>query len=113
MTLPEKPWGNERPDPSALLSAIEKEGQARQRGRLKIFLGMCPGVGKTYAMLEAGHRELKSGRNLLIGYVETHGRKETDALVVGLPTLPRKQLEHRGVTLTEFDLDAALARKPQ
>ena len=74
---------------------------------------MCPGVGKTYAMLEAARRELAAGRDVVIGYVETHGRKETDALTEGLPQIPRRQLEHRGIALTEFDLDATLARHPQ
>jgi two-component system sensor histidine kinase KdpD len=74
---------------------------------------MCPGVGKTFAMLEAAQREFKSGRDVVIGYVETHGRKETDALVEGLPQVSRLQLQYRGVTLTEMDLDAVLARRPQ
>lgn len=74
---------------------------------------MCPGVGKTYAMLEAAQRELKAGRDIVIGYVETHGRKETDALAAGLQLIPRKTFEHRGITLTEMDLDAVLARHPQ
>src|SRR5256712_1175170 len=74
---------------------------------------MCPGVGKTYAMLEAARRELKAGRDVVIGYVETHGRKETDALAEGLPKVPRRSVEYRGVTLTEMDLDAVLGRKPQ
>jgi len=74
---------------------------------------MSPGVGKTYAMLETARRELAAGRDVVIGYVETHGRKETDALTEGLPQIPRRQLEHRGITLTEFDLDATLARHPQ
>src|SRR5262249_45726955 len=72
----------------------------------------CPGVGKTYAMLEAARRELKAGRDVVIGYVETHGRKETDALAAGLETTPRKHIEYRGVAFTELDLDAVLARKP-
>jgi len=74
---------------------------------------MCPGVGKTYAMLEAARREHKAGRDVVVGFVETHGRKETDALAVGLPTIPRRQIEYRGVKLTEMDLDAVLARRPQ
>ena len=102
-----------RPNPDALLSSIQREEAAQKRGRLKVFLGMSPGVGKTYAMLEAAQRELKAGRDVVIGYVETHGRKETDALTVGLPQIPRRELEHRGIALTEFDLDATLARKPQ
>jgi len=104
---------NDRPNPDALLTSIQREEAARKRGRLKVFLGMCPGVGKTYAMLEAAQRELKSGRDLVIGYVETHGRKETEALAAGLPRIPRKQLQYRGITLDEMDLDAILARKPQ
>src|SRR5262245_57364990 len=74
---------------------------------------MCPGVGKTYAMLEAARREFAAGRDVVVGYVETHGRKETDALAEGLPVIPRKAAEYRGVALTEMDLDAVLARKPQ
>jgi two-component system sensor histidine kinase KdpD len=103
----------QRPSPDALLAALQSEAAQKKRGRLKVFLGMCPGVGKTYAMLEAAQRELKSGRDIVIGYVETHGRKETDALTSGLPIVPRKNLEHRGIALTEMDLDAVLARRPQ
>ena len=103
----------DRPNPDALLAALQSEAARSRRGRLKVFLGMCPGVGKTYAMLEAAQRELKNGRDLVIGYVETHGRKETDALAEGLPVVPRKSLEYRGITLTEMDLDAVLARRPQ
>jgi len=104
---------NDRPNPDTLLAAIQSEGAREKRGHLKVFLGMCPGVGKTYAMLEAAQRELKNGRDIIIGYVETHGRKETDALTVGLPLIPRKISEHRGIPLTEMDLDAVLARRPQ
>lgn len=103
----------ERPNPDALLAALQTEAARTKRGRLKVFLGMCPGVGKTYAMLEAAQRELKNGRDLVIGYVETHGRKETDALTAGIPLIPRKSIEYRGITLTEMDLDAVLARHPQ
>jgi two-component system sensor histidine kinase KdpD len=102
-----------RPNPDVLLAAIQKDEAAQQRGRLKVFLGMSPGVGKTYAMLEAARRELAAGRDVVIGYVETHGRTETDALTQGLPIIPRRAVEHRGVTLTEMDLDAVLARHPQ
>ena len=100
-------------DADALLAAIQREESEGHRGRLKVFLGMCPGVGKTYAMLEAAHRELRTGRDIVIGYVETHGRKETDALAAGLPQIACKQSEYRGVTLDEMDLDAVLARRPQ
>jgi two-component system sensor histidine kinase KdpD len=103
----------ERPSPDALLAAIEKEAARQQRGELKVFLGMCPGVGKTYAMLEAAQAELRAGREVVVGYVETHGRKETDALAKGFETIPRRTMEYRGVTLTEMDLDAILARRPR
>ena len=103
----------DRPNPDALLSSIQRQEAAKKRGRLKVFLGMCAGVGKTFAMLEAAQRELKSGRDVVIGYVETHGRKETDALAEGLPQLLRQQLDYRGVTMTELDLDAVLSRRPQ
>src|ERR1039457_4343070 len=102
-----------RPNPDALLAAIQKDDARKKRGKLKVFFGMAPGVGKTYAMLEAARREMAAGRDVVIGYVETHGRKETDALTEGLPQIPRRQLEHRGIALTEFDLDATLARRPQ
>jgi two-component system sensor histidine kinase KdpD len=100
-------------NPDLLLAAIQKEETQQRRGRLKVFLGMCPGVGKTYAMLEAARRELAAGRDAVIGYVETHGRKETDALAAGLPAIPRRNVEYRGVMLTELDLDAVLVRRPQ
>src|SRR6266571_8951142 len=102
-----------RPNPDALLAAIQKQKAKAKRGRLKVFFGMAPGVGKTYAMLEAARRELAAGRDVVIGYVETHGRKETDALAEGLPKIPRRLVEYRGVTLPEMDLDALLARRPQ
>ncbi len=102
-----------RPNPDVLLAAIQKTEADRQRGRLKVFLGMSPGVGKTFAMLEAARRELTAGREVVIGYVETHGRKDTDALTQGLPVIPRRTVEYRGVTFTEMDLDAILARRPQ
>ncbi len=103
----------QRPNPDALLSSIEREEAAQRRGRLKVFLGMCPGVGKTYGMLEAAQREIKAGRDVVISYVETHGRSETDALAEGIPAVPRRTIEYRGVVLTEMDLDAVLARRPQ
>ena len=103
----------ERPNPDALLAALQTDAARTRRGRLKVFLGMCPGVGKTYAMLEAAQRELKTGRDLVIGYVETHGRKETDALAEGIPAVPPKTIEYRGLGLAEMDLDAVLARHPR
>jgi two-component system sensor histidine kinase KdpD len=97
-----------RPDPDALLAKLKAES----RGKLKIFLGYAPGVGKTYAMLEAAHQR-KKDTDIVVAYVETHGRKETDALLDGLEVIPRKQVEYRGLTLTEMDLDSVLKRKPQ
>jgi len=102
-----------RPDPDALLTSVQRQEAQAKRGKLKVFFGMAPGVGKTYAMLEAARREQAAGRDVVIGYVETHGRKETDALTKGLPTVPRRNIEYRGVALTEMDLDAVLERRPQ
>jgi two-component system sensor histidine kinase KdpD len=101
-----------RPDPDALLAQVQREENAERTGRLYLFLGMCPGVGKTYAMLEAARQRQKEGLNVLVGIVETHGRHETAALLQGLPILPKQKLEHRGHTLEEFDLDAALQQRP-
>jgi two-component system sensor histidine kinase KdpD len=98
-----------RPDPDALLLEAAKAG----RGRLKVFLGMAPGVGKTYEMLAQGARRKAEGRDVVVGVVETHGRKETEALTAGLEILPRKPIDYRGRTLLEFDIDAALARRPE
>src|SRR5580704_4125126 len=98
-----------RPDPDALLAEAAKAG----RGRLKVFLGMAPGVGKTYEMLSQAARRAAEGRDVAVGVVETHGRKDTEALTPGLEILPRKPIDYRGRTLMEFDIDAALARKPQ
>ena len=97
-----------RPDPDALLLEARKAG----RGRLKVFLGMAPGVGKTYEMLSQAARRKADGVDVVVGLVETHGRRETEALTIGLDTLARKPIDYRGRTLMEFDLDAALARKP-
>ena len=103
----------DRPNPDVLLAALQKEDARAKRGKLKVFFGMAPGVGKTYAMLEAARRELSAGRDVVLGYVETHARKETDALATGLPIIPRLTAEYRGVTMTEMDLDAILDRRPQ
>jgi two-component system, OmpR family, sensor histidine kinase KdpD len=102
-----------RPDPDALLAAIQKSEAATKRGKFKVFLGMAAGVGKTYAMLRAAQRVQREGVDVVVGYVETHGRKETEALLAGLPIIPRRKVEYRGVTLGEMDLDALLARHPQ
>lgn len=97
-----------RPDPDALLALSKRDVS----GRLKIFLGAAPGVGKTYAMLAAAQRLKAEGQDLVLGLVETHGRRETEALMRGLEILPRRRFDHRGQRLEEFDLDAALARRP-
>ena len=102
----------QRPNPDALLAEIQREERAAKRGRLKIFFGMCPGVGKTYAMLEAARARKAEGVDVAVGIVETHGRAETEALVKDLPVIPRKKIEYRGVTLQEMDIDAILARHP-
>jgi two-component system sensor histidine kinase KdpD len=107
-----------RPDPDALLENLKAEETRAVRARLKIFFGAAPGVGKTYAMLQEAGRARASGDDgddgddVVIGVVETHGRPETEELVTGLPVIPRRVVEHRGVRLTELDLDAALARRP-
>jgi len=102
-----------RPDPDALLRRVEAEEAKQARGKLKVFFGATAGVGKTYAMLQAAHEQRCDGVDVVIGWVETHGRAETEALLEGLTILPPRVIEHRGTTLREFDLDAALARRPQ
>ncbi|MEI2735784.1 MAG: sensor histidine kinase KdpD [Rhodoblastus sp.] len=97
-----------RPDPDSLLAAARREG----RGKLKIFLGAAPGVGKTYAMLSAACQLAREGADVVIGLVETHGRAETAALLENLELLPRRHVEYRGRLIDEFDLDGALARRP-
>ncbi|MBS0614683.1 MAG: two-component system sensor histidine kinase KdbD, partial [Proteobacteria bacterium] len=102
-----------RPDPDALLARVRREELSARRGRLRIYFGACAGVGKTYAMLSAARKLAAEGVEVVVGLVETHGRAETDALLQGLPQLSRRLIEYRGRQLTEFDLDGALARKPQ
>jgi two-component system sensor histidine kinase KdpD len=102
-----------RPDPDALLARIQKDEERAQHGKLKIFFGMAAGVGKTYAMLDAARQKRAEGVDIVIGYVETHKRVETDALMTGFEVMPRQKLEYRGVTLEEMDIDAILKRKPQ
>jgi two-component system, OmpR family, sensor histidine kinase KdpD len=101
-----------RPDPDALLAALSRDEARSRRGRLKVFLGMCPGVGKTYSMLRAAQEARADKTDVLVGIVETHGRAETEALLSGLAVLPRRTLTHRGAALTELDLEALLARRP-
>ena len=101
-----------RPDPDALLASIAKERETARRGRLKIFFGMCPGVGKTFAMLQAARQQQTAGKEVVIGIVETHGRVETVALLEGLPIVPRAKMEYRDTVLEEMDLDAILLWHP-
>jgi two-component system sensor histidine kinase KdpD len=102
---------NERPSPEALLEAARREDS--RIGKLRIFVGAAPGVGKTYEMLRTARDRRKDGYDVVIGVVETHGRKETQALLRGLEVIPRRRVEYRGQTLEEMDLDAILARRPQ
>jgi len=102
-----------RPSPEAMLRLAQAEEVTAELGKLKIFLGYAAGVGKTYAMLEAARQRQKDGRDVLVGYVESHGRSETDALLKGLELLPRKEVHYLEVALPEMDLDGILARRPQ
>lgn len=101
-----------RPNPDELLASIKEEEEKGRHGKLKIFFGMCAGVGKTYSMLEAAQIEKKKGADVVIGYVETHHRKETDALVEGFELIPRRKYKYKTATLQEMDLDAIIARRP-
>lgn len=101
-----------RPNPDALLAQVQAEEADARRGSLKIFFGYAAGVGKTYAMLENAQRAKSDGREVVVGYIEPHGRPDTEALRSGLETLPVREYEYRGVTFREFDVDAALARHP-
>jgi two-component system sensor histidine kinase KdpD len=100
-----------RPSPDALLEAARRDHD--QAGKLKIFVGAAPGVGKTYEMLQSAHAKLKAGIDVVVGVVETHGRAETEALLAGLEVLPRKRLDYKDQVLGEMDLDALIARRPQ
>src|SRR4029077_8719267 len=98
-----------RPSPEALLAAAKQEG----RVRLKIFLGAAPGVGKTYEMLLAAQARRRDGIDVVVGIVETHGRRETEALLQGFEVIPRREVDYKGHRLTELDIDAILKRRPQ
>src|SRR5580704_496338 len=97
-----------RPSPEALLDAASKEG----RGRLKIFLGAAPGVGKTYEMLQSAQAKRREGVDVIVGIVETHGRRETEALLTELEIIPRREVDYKGHRLAEMDIDAILKRRP-
>jgi len=103
----------QRPDPDALLARVQAEESLHQHGKLKIFLGYAAGVGKTYAMLEAAGQRKDQNVDVVIGLIETHGRRDTEAKLAGLEVIPRKKISYHGVDLTEMDIDAILARKPQ
>ena len=102
----------ERPNPDALLAQVHAEERQRTRGKLKVFFGASPGVGKTYAMLQAAQEQRAKGVDVVVGLVETHGRRDTARLLEGLEQLPLREVEYRGRVLKEFDLEVALARQP-
>ena len=101
----------QRPSPEALLEAARRE--ERRVGKLRIFVGAAPGVGKTYEMLQQAHARQKDGYDVVVGIAETHGRRETEALLEGLEVIPRRRINYRGQALEEMDLDAVIARRPQ
>lgn len=102
-----------RPDPFKLLDSIQKEEEKKKKGKLKIFFGMCAGVGKTYSLLESAHKSKRDNVDVVIGYVETHNREETKKLLNGLESIPLKEIVYRDTKFYEMDLDAILIRKPQ
>jgi two-component system sensor histidine kinase KdpD len=102
-----------RPDPDELLASLKEEEEKSRKGKLKIFFGMCAGVGKTYTMLQTAHIEKKKGSDIIVGYVETHNRRETAELVEGFELIPRRKYGYRSTEVEEMDLDAIIARKPQ
>ena len=102
-----------RPNPDELLARVQAEEQQQARGRLKIFLGYAAGVGKTFAMLEAAHQRKAEGVDVVVGYIETHRRPETEAKLAGLEVIPRRQVEYRAALVPEMDVDAIIARRPQ
>src|SRR6476659_8918149 len=95
-----------------MLARIGSSGGERERGRLRVYLGMAPGVGKTYRMLEEGHRRVARGTDLVVGFVEAHGRPHTLERLDGLEIVPRRRTEYRGVVVEEMDTDAIIARNP-
>ena len=102
-----------RPDPDELLASLIQEEEKSKRGKLKIFFGMCAGVGKTYTMLQAAKVEKSKGSDIIIGYVETHNRAETSSLVEGFELIPRRNYQYKSTTVQEMDLDAIISRHPQ
>ena len=107
------PYDDKRPNPDELLSSIQSREEKARKGKLKIFFGMCAGVGKTYSMLNDAINLMNSGRDVVVGYIETHNRRETVELDYWLPHIPRKKIEYKNTVLEEMDLDAILAKKPE
>ena len=95
-----------------MLARAAVEAESERRGRLKVFFGMAPGVGKTFALLQSAQEKKRTGVDVVLGWVETHGRPETEVLTAGLERLPPRRVDYRGLELLEFDLDGALARRP-
>jgi two-component system, OmpR family, sensor histidine kinase KdpD len=106
-------YNDNRPNPDELLTSLINDEEKSKKGKLKIFFGMCAGVGKTYSMLKAAHEERLKGIDIIIGYVETHKRLETAELVNGFEFIPRKKYEYKSTIVEEMDLDAIIARKPK
>ena len=104
---------DDRPTAEEMLARTRGSGPVEgDRGRLRVYLGMAPGVGKTFRMLEEGHRRIARGTDLVVGYVEPHGRAETEKLIAGLEVIPRRRVEYRGVVVEEMDTDAIVERHP-
>ncbi|MGE4107713.1 MAG: ATP-binding protein [Bacteriovoracia bacterium] len=101
-----------RPNPDELLSSIKKAEKRKERGHLRIFFGMCPGVGKTYSMLRAAQEQMRSGVKVAVGLVETHKRADTESLLHGMEIIPRKKIEYKGTVFEEMDIDRILKEKP-
>ncbi len=105
-------YDNIRPDPDELLASIKLEEDQSNKGKLKIFFGMCAGVGKTFSMLESAHIDKSNRKDIVIGYVETHNRPDTNELLRGFEIIPRKVIEYKGTKLEDADTEAIITRKP-
>jgi two-component system sensor histidine kinase KdpD len=112
MSTPQITRDSKRPTPEELLARVQREERDQNQGRLKIFVGFAAGVGKTFEMLTEANRRRERGQDVVVGYVETHGRKGTEEQVGDLPIIPRRKIDYRGSTFEEMDTDAILARHP-